>query len=134
MTDPEDFVTLALPLPLGEPRWLVLLRQAVASDARGLTGVAANLKKDGNGGTYSRMYVSQAINGLDKQPRSAAFQKSVVAAYGDGRLDCPHLAADIAPGECLGFASRSYGAIGAADVPHWRACQACPLNPVKDKP
>jgi len=131
MTDPQDFLTQELHLV--EPRWLVLLRSAVASDERGCTGVAANLKKDG--GTYSRMYVSQAIRGLDKKPRSPAFQQSVLAAYGNGRLDCPYLAADIAPGECQAYASRSYGAISAADVPHWRACQGCPQNPsLKDKP
>lgn len=131
MTDPQDLVTRELPLV--EPRWLVLLRQAVASDTRGCTGVAANLKKDG--GTYSRMYVSQAIRGLDKQPRSLAFQKSVIAAYGAGRVDCPYLKTDIAHGECVTFASRTYGSISSADdVPHWRACQTCPQNPVKAKP
>ena len=130
MTDAQDSMTQELPVV--EPRWLALLRQAVAADARGCSGVAANLKKDG--GTYSRMYVSQFLNGLNVKPASPAFQQSVVAAYGGGRLDCPFLATDIAPGECADYAGRSYGAITAADVPHWRACQACPKNPLKAKP
>ncbi|MFZ3141554.1 hypothetical protein [Polaromonas sp.] len=135
MTDPQDCATLEL--PLAEPRWLALLRREVAAAGRGgVTSVAARLSKpecspSTVGQSYSRMYVSQFLNGLNKQPASLSFQKSVLAAFGDGRLDCPHLATDIAPGECAGYASRRYGAISAADVPHWRACQSCPQNPAK---
>lgn len=142
MTDPQDCVTLEL--PLAEPRWLALLRRAVQSTAgrRPVTDVAARLlKPEGSpstvGKSYSREYVSLVLCGLNTKPVSLFFQQSVLAAFGDGRLDCPYLQADIAPGECQAYASRRYGAISAADVPHWRACQSCPqnpVNPVKAKP
>jgi len=118
MTDPSDNVTMEMPGV--DAVWLVLLRQAVRdAGKRGCSGVAEKLGR-------SRGYVSQAINGLDKQPRSQDFINRVMDAY--GRIDCPHLVIDIAPSECVAFHSRSYGAIESEDVPHWRACQNCRHN------
>lgn len=134
MIDANDHVTAELPgVP---PRWLQLLRGAVRDAGKGgVTKVAACLRKPQDspssvGKTYVRCYVSQVINGhLEPHRVSPHFIGAVLAAFGQGRLECPHLGADIAPGECQTFAARSYGAIEAADVPHWRACQVCLNNP-----
>lgn len=119
MIDAHDHFTAELTTV--DPVWLMLLRQAVKdAGKRGCSGVAETLGR-------SRGYVSQAINGLDKHPRSPDFIRRVLDAY--GRLDCPHLVENITPSACSAYASRSYGAISSADVPHWRACQNCRHNP-----
>lgn len=98
--------------------WLELLRAAVARDARGISGVAELLG-------YSRPAISRALAGT--YGNTEHLQRAVLA--GLARVDCPFLCASLAPQECAGYASRSYGGITAADVPHWRACRKCPLNP-----
>lgn len=45
------------------------------------------------------------------------------------RVDCPHLKQSITPQECTAYATRSYSAINAAEVPHFRACKKCPRRP-----
>ena len=120
MIDNTD--SLTQPLSGIPERWLHLLRQAVRDDAKGCTGVALKIGR-------SRGYVSQFINGCNPLPASPNFKARVLSAFGDGRLDCPHLGHDIAPTQCHSYAARSYGAIEAADVPHWRACQGCLQNP-----
>ncbi len=103
--------------------WLSLLRQAVDADPRGITGVAARLD-------YSRPAISRVLSGTYRDPSLIAAK--VLATY--ARIDCPHLQVSIAPHECAAYAGRSYGAITAADVPHWRACRKCPHNPSKPTP
>lgn len=115
------------------PRWLHLLRQAVQKHGHGgVTKVAACLVKPDGRSRYSRMYVSQFINVLNVQPASPDFQKSVITAFGDGRIDCPHLQKDIAPGECHAFAAITWVQVantGFDRLDHWRACQDCLQNP-----
>ncbi|MCK2095664.1 hypothetical protein [Thauera aromatica] len=98
--------------------WLPILRRAIADDPRGITGVAECLG-------YSRPAVSRVLAGSYGDPSRLAAK--VLATY--ARIDCPHLRASLAPDECAAYAGRSYGAITAADVPHWRACKKCPHNP-----
>lgn len=117
-----------------EPRWLQLLREAVRTTGQGKRGgvlkTAEQLLRP-DGGHYSRVYISLFLNALNTQPASAAFQKSVMAAFGDGRIDCPHLGLNIAPNVCQAHAKRSFGATNGPDeVAHWKACRSCPLNPV----
>ena len=134
MMDANDHVTAELPGVT--PRWLELLRQAVRDAGRGgVTKVAARLLKPAAspssvGTSYTRTYVSQVINGILPSDRiSPLFISAVLEAFGQGRIECPHLLTDLARGECHTLAARSYGAIEAADVPHWRACQDCLNNP-----
>lgn len=102
------------------PDWLALLRQAIADDDRGITGVAERLG-------YSRPAISRVLGGsYGKTDKVAA---SVLATY--ARIDCPHLKTSLAPADCSAFAARSYTAIAAADVPHWRACKRCDHNPAR---
>ena len=134
MIDANDHVTAEL--PIAPPRWLHLLRQAVREAGKGgVTKVAARLIKPAAspssiGATYERSYVSQVINGHQVADKvSPLFIGAVLEAFGQGRIECPHLKTDLARGECHTLAARSYGAIEAADVPHWRACQDCLSNP-----
>ena len=103
--------------------WRALLDAAIAADARGITGVAERLG-------YSRPAVSRVLSGTYGDPTRLAAK--VLATY--ARIDCPHLRASLAPDECAAYAGRSYGAITAADVPHWRACRKCPHNPAHKEP
>lgn len=103
--------------------WLPLLHQAVAADPRGITGVAERLG-------YSRPAVSRVLAGTYGDP--ARLAAKVLATY--ARIDCPHLQTSLPSNECAAYAGRSYGAITAADVPHWRACRKCPHNPTKHTP
>lgn len=131
MIDPVDTATQALPDV--EPRWLALLKEAVEADCT--TGVAQRMG-------VSRPYVSRVLMTNENRIKvvSPLFIKRVMAAFGRGRVDCPHLSRDIALGECQSFAGREWKVIhgsGPEKVLHWRACQACPqnpLNPVKAKP
>lgn len=102
------------------PDWLALLRQAVADDARGKTGVAERLG-------YSRPAISRVLAGTYGDTRH--LRAAVLATY--ARIDCPYLARSLAPDECANYAGRSYSAIAAADVPHWRACRRCPHKPAQ---
>jgi hypothetical protein len=145
MTDPNDAVTLPLPLPdpmtqhlaALERRALVLLRAAQLADPRGCTGVALKLIKPPEsistvGANYARSYVSQAVHGLNTKPLSPLFVQSVLAAFGDGRIDCPHLKTDIAPGQCQAHAALTWGQVantGYERLDQWRACQDCLHNP-----
>lgn len=132
MTDPTDNVTQALPGV--EPRWLVLLKAAIAA-TEGRGGVTRAARAMG----VSRVYVARVLMTGENRIKvpSQAFIDRALAAFGQGRVDCPHLAADIALGECTSFASREWKVIhgsGPEKVLHWRACQACPQNPcLKDK-
>lgn len=98
--------------------WLAVLERAVAIDPRGITGVAERIG-------YSRPAVSRALAGSygDTTKLAAAVQRELV------RIDCPHLATTITAPQCRDYASRSYTAITAADVPHWRACRRCAHKP-----
>lgn len=103
--------------------WLALLHQAIADDPRGITGVAERIG-------YSRPAVSRVLSGTYGNPERLA--AAVLAAY--ARIGCPHLHTSLSPQECAGYAGRSYSAITAADVPHWRACRKCPHNPAHKEP
>lgn len=103
--------------------WLPLLRDAIAADPRRITGVAERLG-------YSRPAISRVLSGTYGSTDKVAAR--VLATY--ARIDCPHLRTSLAPDECAGYAGRSYSAITAADVPHWRACRKCPHNPAHAKP
>jgi hypothetical protein len=131
MIDTTDFVTQALPAV--EPRWLALLKEAVATYAkRGAVTHAA--KRMG----VSRAYVARVLmtgENRIKDP-SPKFIDRVIDAFGQGRVDCPHLGRDIALGQCKDFAALEWKVIhgsGPEKVLHWRACQHCPQNP-KNKP
>lgn len=102
--------------------WLALLQQAIDGDARGISGVADRMG-------VSRPYVSRVLSGsIDPVPEK--FTTRVLATF--ARIDCPHLRSSLAPQACSAFARRSYGAISAAEVPHWRACKKCPNNKPED--
>lgn len=98
--------------------WLVVLKEAVAADPRGIAGVAQRLG-------YSRPAVSRALSGTYGDTTRLAAAVCAVFA----RIDCPHLKTSLAPQQCQAYASRSYSAITAAEVPHWRACRRCPHKP-----
>lgn len=98
--------------------WLDLLKSSIATDPRGISGVAARLG-------YSRPAVSRVLAGTYGDTRNIATAVQRLLA----RIDCPHLGASLAPAECRAYAARSYSAISAADVPHWRACKKCPHKP-----
>lgn len=135
MIDPLDNATQALPGV--EPRWVMLLKGAIAAH-QGRGGVSKAAAAMG----VSRVYVARVLMTGENRIKvpSQIFIKRVMAAFGDGRLDCPHLARDLALGECTAFASRQWKVIhgsGPEKVLHWRACQRCPqnpVNPVKAKP
>ena len=143
MLDDKDNVTLPLPsaeqpteqptecaapAPSAEPRWRVLLKAAVAAGGRG------GMTKAAEAMGVSRVYVSRVFMvGANRiaQP-SPKFIARVLAAFGDGRVDCPHLGHDIAAPECRQFAALEWQTIrgtGPARVLHWRACQSCPQRP-----
>lgn len=103
--------------------WRALLDQAIAEDPRRITGVAERLG-------YSRPAISRVVGGSYGNTDNVA--AAVLAAY--ARIDCPHLKTSLAPAECAAFAVRSYTAIAAADVPHWRACKRCQYNPANKEP
>lgn len=138
MTDLNDAVTL--PLTGVDPRWLHLLRQAVQAGGRGgVTKVAQRLLKPSTspssvGKTYTRSYVSQVIHGLLPLDKiSPHFQASVIAAFGQGRIECPHLKTDIAQSECRAYAALTWGQVantGYERLDHWKACDQCLNNPV----
>lgn len=100
------------------PDWRALLEAAVRQDERGIAGVAERIG-------YSRPAVSRVLAG--RYGNTDKLARAVLANY--GRMQCPHLQESITPHECATYAARSYSAITAADVPHWRACKRCPHNP-----
>ena len=126
MTDEHDMVTPELPEL--EPRWRVLLKEVLAQKGRGgMTQVAQDMG-------VSRVYVSRVFMTGENRIAvpSKKFIARVFAAYGNGRVDCPHLGTDIAHGECRRYAALTWAVIqgtGPQRVLHWRACQACPQNP-----
>jgi hypothetical protein len=126
MTDERDMV--APELPGLEPRWLVLLKEVLAQKGRGgMTQVAQDMG-------VSRVYVSRVFMTGENRIAvpSQKFIDRVLAAYGNGRVDCPHLGTDIAHGDCQRYAALTWAVIqgtGPERVLHWRACQACPNNP-----
>ncbi len=147
MIDPVDTVTLPLTgvpaapaidtMPTPEPRWLVLMRQAIR-DLGGATKVAARLIKPDSspqkaGKTYNRSYVSQVQHGfIQPEKVSAHFIQAVLTAFGDGRVDCPHTKSDIAKTECHTLAALTWGQVantGYERLDQWRACQDCLSNP-----
>lgn len=154
MIDPTDKSTANLPLPQPdatvqtwqkghrlaiEPRWLTILRQAEQDAGRsGCTGVARRLIKPAHspscdGKPYSRMYVSQYINNLaNPLQASAPFIESVLTAFGNGRIDCPHQKTDISKTQCHTLAAITWGQVantGYERLDQWRACQDCLQNP-----
>lgn len=141
MIDPTDFVTQALPDV--EPRWLALLKEAVA-ERDSHVKVNGFFCKEKTGGItkaaecmgVSRPYVARVLatgKGRIEHP-SPKFIERVLAAFGQGRVDCPHLARDIAQGQCQAYAALEWKVIhgsGPEKVLHWRACQHCRKNPSK---
>jgi hypothetical protein len=130
MIDSNDFVTQVLPDV--EPRWLALLKEAVANyGKRGAVTEAA--KRMG----VSRPYVARVLmtgESRIKEP-SKKFIDRVIEAFGQGRVDCPHLSRDIALGQCKDFAALEWKVIrgtGHDKAMHWHACQHCPQNPQKN--
>jgi hypothetical protein len=124
MIDSNDTVTRALPDV--EPRWLVLLKEAVAS-VEGRGGVLQAAKRMG----VSRPYVARVLMTGENRIKtpSQKFIDRVIAAFGQGRVDCPHLGRDIALGQCQEYAALEWKVIhgsGPEKVLHWRACQHCP--------
>lgn len=129
MIDSNDTVTQALPDV--EPRWLALLKEAVAT-VEGRGGVLQAAQRMG----VSRPYVARVLmTGKNRiEHPSPKFIERVLAAFGQGRVDCPHLARDIAKGQCQEYAALEWKVIhgsGPEKVLHWRACQHCPQNPQK---
>jgi hypothetical protein len=126
MTDEHDMVTPELPEL--EPRWRVLLKEVLAQKGRGgMTQVAQDMG-------VSRVYVSRVFMTGENRIAvpSQKFIDRVLSAYGNGRVDCPHLCTDIAHGDCQRYAALTWAVIqgtGPERVLHWRACQACPNNP-----
>jgi hypothetical protein len=119
------------------PRWFKLLMQAIR-DLGSATKVAARLIKPASspqkaGTTYNRSYVSQVQHGLIKIEKvSQHFIEAVLTAFGNGRLDCPHLKRDIAKAECDAYASLTWGQVantGYERLDQWRACSDCINNP-----
>lgn len=100
------------------PDWLEMLQAAVTADPRGITGVAERIG-------YSRTAVSLALAGRYANPEHIAH--AVVNML--QAVACPFLGQAIAPDACRRFSTRSYIAITAADVPHWRACRKCSHAP-----
>jgi hypothetical protein len=100
------------------PAWRVALNVAIVTDPRGRAGVAEKLG-------CSRPYVSRVTTG-DIDPAPAKFVRRVIATL--MRVECPHLGVTLAPDECRTFAARTYARISATEVPHWRACQKCPVK------
>ena len=92
--------------------------QAVEADPRGISGVAERMG-------VSRPYVSRVLSG-SMDPVPDKFTDRVLATF--ARIDCPYLKTPLAPQECSRYARRSYSAITAAEVPHFRACKKCPNN------
>jgi hypothetical protein len=163
MIDPIDTVTAQIPelepapqLPAAtvqawqpgkrlaiEPRWLVILRQAeIDAGKSGCTGVAKRLVKPKtspsvDGKPYSRMYVSQYINDINNPLlASAPFIESVLTAFGNGRIDCPHQKTLIPKAQCHALAALSWGQVmgtGEERLEQWRACHACTQNPANSK-
>lgn len=129
MIDPIDFVTQALPCV--EPRWLALLKEAVAA-AGGRGAVTLTAQRMG----VSRPYVARVLmtgEGRIKEP-SKKFIDRVIETFGQGRVDCPHLGRDIATNQCQDFAALEWKVIrgtGHDKALHWHACQHCPQNPKK---
>lgn len=129
MIDPNDTVTRVLPDV--EPRWLALLKAAViAGDVprgEGRGGVTHAAKRMG----VSRTYVARVLMTGENRIKSPSqkFIDRVIAAFGQGRVDCPHLGRDIALGQCQEYAALDWKVIhgsGPEKVLHWRACQHCP--------
>ncbi|MDP3926188.1 MAG: hypothetical protein U1E02_25215 [Hydrogenophaga sp.] len=126
MTD--EFDTVTPELPELEPRWRVLLREAIAAHGRG--GVTRAATAMG----VSRVYVARVfMTGKNRiEVPSKRFIAAALEAFGHGRVDCPHLGHDISGGECRRYAALTWAVIqgtGPEKVLHWRACQACPHNP-----
>lgn len=99
--------------------WRELLKNGVETDPRGISGVAKRMG-------ISRPYVSRVLTG-SMDPVPVKFTDRVLATF--ARVECPYLKTALAPQECRAYAQRSYSAITAADVPHWRACKKCPHRP-----
>lgn len=97
-----------------KPRWRQLFDDAVK--AHGTVGLARML------GYNNHTLVSRILRGHVEA--SDKFQARVLRVL--TLIDCPHLGQPITDETCTGYASRSFGAIAAPDVPHWRACKKCP--------
>jgi hypothetical protein len=103
-------------------RWRQLLNEAVATDPRRIAGVADRLG-------LSRSAISQVVSGT--YPASTRRIAARVLDHYD-HIACPHLGQSISRQRCAGYALRPCPTTSPAEVRHWRACQACPLKPVKE--
>lgn len=122
--------------------WLALLRDAVAKDPRGITGVSEKLQYEERGGrgksayrkTYSRGYVSQFLNGINKVQPSQGFLISLNRQFGGGRLACPAQCKNITQDECKEYQqipfSRVVG-LGYDRTTAWHVCRKCELRSEK---
>lgn len=119
----------SLKLDLAEPEWLTLLRsehgngKSISQIARE-TGMARPSVSMLLSGTYP-------AQSLDLVARKHAAR--IVRIYRNQVL-CPHLHRGIGAGECESFASAPMSTSNPVKLRHWRACQACPLNPLNGRP
>lgn len=105
-------------------QWLEILRQAVEDNPRGIAGVAEQID-------VSRTALSLVLGG--KYPAKAdRIAARVLDTY--ARIDCPHLGETVTQAQCREFAHRAAPTNSPRDMRHWRACQACPLNPAEGDP
>lgn len=108
-----------------EPEWLALLRHEVAKRGS-IAAVAAEIG-------MPRPSLSMLLSGtypakLDKVTRKYA--RKVFARYRD-QVRCPHLRRGIGAAECRAFAAAPMSTSNPEKLRHWRACNACPQNPLK---
>lgn len=99
--------------------WLELLQNACEQHPRGNAGVAEELE-------ISRTAISLALNG--KYPaKTDKIAAKVLELY--ARVDCPHLAENIAINACREHALRTAPTNSPREMRHWRACQTCACKP-----
>ena len=98
--------------------WRAQLEAAVAREPRGIAGMAERM-------CISRTYISLVLSGKIS-PVSPRFIARVRACV--DTVECPHLQRTLSSPQCSAYAARPYVVITAAEVPHWRACQKCPLK------
>lgn len=82
---------------------------------------------------FSRSGISQALD--RKYPGDTAKLRVRIMERLSAMIRCPHLLAEIAPGACKSFRERPLSAASGSpsDVQHWRACQTCVANPLRQR-
>ncbi len=102
------------------PLFVRLLAAEVAASDRTRTGSRIGM---------SRTTVSLILANKYSSPSTAGVERRVMAALGNGFVECIAVGELLAAEQCKTFRERPAPTHNPQAMQHWRACQHCPHNP-----